>query len=397
MAATESDIAAKLIERLLADPGFRDRFRRNPSAACREAGLDSLADEMAIGAGKAMHTLDMRESRSSLAGVVMAADGGHGAVQSRATSSQIQDLSGSIGDVLSRVNLPALPAADRSRAPRRRARRRCRRPTSPRGGTAAAGPRRRRCQTAGARHRPRRLRRLRTRRACGARGRREGARCARGRGGRPVARAAPRRPSSRGRAKAPRAAGAAAARSRPADGGGSQVPGGPASGVADAPAGAARGDPGGSALPTEQVEPKAATGGEPPDGKAAPQAAAAAPAAAQPAAPAARPRRARRTRDRGRAAPARAAAAGRGAAGRAGAGERAAIDADQFGQEGTGTGGKPDAEALAILKNKNIIFDSVGVADIKAGRIDPRIVAVLTKLSQEHKIVVSCMCSDHPR
>ena len=33
---------------------------------------------------------------------------------------------------------------------------------------------------------------------------------------------------------------------------------------------------------------------------------------------------------------------------------RAPIDADQFGQEGTGTGGKPDAEALAILKNKNI-------------------------------------------
>ena len=43
------------------------------------------------------------------------------------------------------------------------------------------------------------------------------------------------------------------------------------------------------------------------------------------------------------------------------------------------------------------MLDDVGVADIKAGRIDPRIVAVLTKLSQEHKIVVSCMCSDHSR
>ena len=41
------------------------------------------------------------------------------------------------------------------------------------------------------------------------------------------------------------------------------------------------------------------------------------------------------------------------------------------------------------------MLDDVGVADIKAGRIDPRIVGVLTKLSQEHKIVVSCMCSDH--
>ena len=43
------------------------------------------------------------------------------------------------------------------------------------------------------------------------------------------------------------------------------------------------------------------------------------------------------------------------------------------------------------------MLDDVGVADIKAGRIDPRIVAVLTKLSQEHKIIVSCMCSDHSR
>ena len=51
----------------------------------------------------------------------------------------------------------------------------------------------------------------------------------------------------------------------------------------------------------------------------------------------------------------------------------------------------------AILENKNVTFDSVGVADIKAGRIDPRIIGVLTKLSQDHKIVVSCMCSDHPR
>ena len=73
MAATETEIAAQLIERLLADPAFRDRFRRNPPAACREAGLESLAEEMRLGAGKAMQTLDIRESRSSLAGVMMAA------------------------------------------------------------------------------------------------------------------------------------------------------------------------------------------------------------------------------------------------------------------------------------------------------------------------------------
>ena len=71
------------------------------------------------------------------------------------------------------------------------------------------------------------------------------------------------------------------------------------------------------------------------------------------------------------------------------------IDPDQFGQDGTG--GKPNAEAQALLKNENVVLDNVGVADIKAGKIDPRIVGVLTKLSQEHEIVVSCMCSDHSK
>ncbi|MEA2136240.1 MAG: Ribosomally synthesized peptide, partial [Solirubrobacteraceae bacterium] len=73
MATSEADVAAKLIERLLVDPAFRARFRRNPAEACREAGLDELAQEMSIGAGKAMLTLDLRESKSSLAGVMMAA------------------------------------------------------------------------------------------------------------------------------------------------------------------------------------------------------------------------------------------------------------------------------------------------------------------------------------
>ena len=62
-----------------------------------------------------------------------------------------------------------------------------------------------------------------------------------------------------------------------------------------------------------------------------------------------------------------------------------------------GRAARPSAEALALLKNKNIVLDSVGVADIKAGRIDPRVIGVLTKLSAEHKITVSCMCSDHSK
>ena len=43
------------------------------------------------------------------------------------------------------------------------------------------------------------------------------------------------------------------------------------------------------------------------------------------------------------------------------------------------------------------MLDADGIKDIKAGRIDPRVVAVLTKLSQEHKITVTCMCSDHDK
>jgi hypothetical protein len=62
--------AAGLIERLLCDPGFRAAFRRSPAEACRAHGLDDLAD--ALTPGRSMHTLDLRESKSSLAGVIMA-------------------------------------------------------------------------------------------------------------------------------------------------------------------------------------------------------------------------------------------------------------------------------------------------------------------------------------
>ena len=66
---------------------------------------------MRLGGGKAMHTLDIRESRSSLAGVMMAAAmEGMGVYEfSKHVVPHIEDLTGSLGDVLSRVNLPALP------------------------------------------------------------------------------------------------------------------------------------------------------------------------------------------------------------------------------------------------------------------------------------------------
>src|SRR5215210_1842389 len=113
MAAAEADVAAKLIERLLVDPAFRARFRRDPAAACREAGLDELAQEMSLGAGKAMMTLDLRESKSSLAGVMMAAAmEGVGVMQFvEHVAPHLDDIPEAIGDVLSRVNLPAIGGA----------------------------------------------------------------------------------------------------------------------------------------------------------------------------------------------------------------------------------------------------------------------------------------------
>jgi putative modified peptide len=71
-ATDQNERAADLLERLLTDKAFRASFRKNPSAAARKYGLDELADELA-GKGKALHTLEIRESRSSLAGMMMAA------------------------------------------------------------------------------------------------------------------------------------------------------------------------------------------------------------------------------------------------------------------------------------------------------------------------------------
>jgi hypothetical protein len=66
MAASDANV----LERLLREPEFRARFRRNPAAAMRQAGLEGLADELEL--GDPMETLEPRESRSSLAGVLLA-------------------------------------------------------------------------------------------------------------------------------------------------------------------------------------------------------------------------------------------------------------------------------------------------------------------------------------
>jgi cell wall-associated NlpC family hydrolase len=63
--------AAALLERLLSDPVYRSAFRADPARACADEGLPEVAAE--LGRGRAMQTLEIRESRSSLAGVLMAA------------------------------------------------------------------------------------------------------------------------------------------------------------------------------------------------------------------------------------------------------------------------------------------------------------------------------------
>ena len=62
----------ELIEQLLADPELRRSFRADPSTVLRDHGLDALADGLPPGE-RAMITLELRESRSSLAGVIVAA------------------------------------------------------------------------------------------------------------------------------------------------------------------------------------------------------------------------------------------------------------------------------------------------------------------------------------
>ncbi len=296
MKTEDAEATARLIERLLADPGFRATFRKDPAQACRDAGLDQLADDMALAGGKAMLTLDGRESSSSLAGVLMAAamEGVAFAEFSEGLLPHLESIPNAIGDVLSRVNLPALPGR----------------------GALASAP--------------------------------------------AVAEQAP------------------AASALPAD---------PLAGV-DAPGAAAAAD-----VPAPQPPPEEASAEEALAEEAeAEELAEEAPGAPEP--PEDDPEMA--ATDAPEDAPedgAEADAAEDTATEPTTA--RQALDPAEFGAEGKG--GDPSPEALALLENDKVILDSVGVADVKAGRIDPRIIGVLTKLSEDHEITVSCICSDHSK
>jgi cell wall-associated NlpC family hydrolase len=350
--SSQADIAAQLIERLLVDQDFRARFRRDPAAACRDAGLDELAEEMSLGAGKAMMTLDVRESKSSLAGVMMAAAmEGVGLYEfSQNVLPHLEDVPGAVGDVLSRVNLPAVGGALASPPPASAA------PVveapgaaAPAAATPAAAP-------------P----------EAAPPGSEKGAGGGDGGGGEKGAGGA-------GAAAGAAGAGAAGAAAVPPELAAAEAIKAAASPEAkqaeavakiaeeaeDLPAANDFPEGGVRAQAAEEVGPGGKPAPKPTEAPAAPpEAAAPAPAPAEAQVPAA--------------------SLGR-------------IDPGDFGAEGTGTGGEPSAEALALLENEKVVLDEVGVADVKAGRIDPRIIAVLTKLSAEHEITVSCMCSDHSK
>jgi hypothetical protein len=68
----ELERSVELLERLLGEPQLRRRFRTDAAAVLTEAGLPELAAGLGHG-GRALMTLEMRESRSSLAGVMVAA------------------------------------------------------------------------------------------------------------------------------------------------------------------------------------------------------------------------------------------------------------------------------------------------------------------------------------
>ena len=71
-----------------------------------------------------------------------------------------------------------------------------------------------------------------------------------------------------------------------------------------------------------------------------------------------------------------------------------AWDPDWYGMAGSGGPVTPETEAL--LNNENVTFEPAGIEDLKAGRIDPRVVAVLTEVSKNRDLVVTCTSSDHP-
>ena len=110
----ETKQAADLIERLLTDASFRSEFRRDPATACEKFGLTELAEELRGGSGaKALYTLELRQSMSSLAGVIMAAAAeGIGALElAHMGGGGDKRVAGVVNEALSRHSIKAISQA----------------------------------------------------------------------------------------------------------------------------------------------------------------------------------------------------------------------------------------------------------------------------------------------
>lgn len=91
--ATHYIAAAELLERLLTDTHFREVFRADPAGTCRRHGLELLATEFER--LNDMLELEERESRSTLAGILLAA-----AVDGVGVADWLADLAGDTASAL---------------------------------------------------------------------------------------------------------------------------------------------------------------------------------------------------------------------------------------------------------------------------------------------------------
>ena len=310
---------------------------------------------MSIGAGKAMMTLDQRESKSSLAGVMMAAAmEGVGIYQfGEHVLPHIDDVPSAVGDVLSRVNLPAIPRSGALVG---------RRPTRPRRAPPARTPRaaeparrRRRWRRAAAAAAAAPPEAAPPEEAAAEAGGGEGRRRPRRRPRRPRCRPS-RRPRARRRRRSPRPS-----RRRPS------APR-PSRRRSRRSRRRRRTSPTPAPCPTRARRAAAGRGGRQGRGR-----------ARRP-----RPRARPRPRRGGRARRARRDARGRGRA----AAPPAAVEA------AAGSGGGGDA-AEALLQNKNLVLDADAQKDIRDGAVDPRMIGLLGQLTEKHKIELSVIKTGH--
>lgn len=70
-------------------------------------------------------------------------------------------------------------------------------------------------------------------------------------------------------------------------------------------------------------------------------------------------------------------------------------DCSEAGSEQVGKLGVGDPDPLSLIKNPRITLSPSQVGDLKANRISPKIVALLSAITKLHKITVTALSSDH--